>query len=384
MLLPTLTSLTVLLKAFLLSALLTSFLVPQIIKLALKLHLTDKPGYRKIHKYETPTLGGIGIFAAFSMSYLTTINSYDPDTRFFFAALLMLFFIGITDDLINIRPVKKLLLEILAAMIIIVLADIRFTTFHGFLGLHIIPLWLSVSVTLFIMIVIINALNLIDGVDGLAASISILAAIVLGFWFWNRGSTGNAIITASLAGTQAVFLVFNMSKGKYKIFMGDSGSLVIGLILSILIIRFNELNAAPETVRPLHSAPAVSIAILIVPLFDTLRVFIIRILYHQSPFKADDRHIHHLMLRAGYSPRESTLYISIAHILIIAVAFLLDNIGIFMLSIVLLLICMGLTGLVHLKVRNNNRRQRLPEDKIEIGKVTNLKHIAHHNEKKSI
>jgi len=384
MLLPTLTSLTVLLKAFLLSALLTSFLVPQIIKLALKLHLTDKPGYRKIHKYETPTLGGIGIFAAFSMSYLTTINSYDPDTRFFFAALLMLFFIGITDDLINIRPVKKLLLEILAAMIIIVLADIRFTTFHGFLGLHIIPLWLSVSVTLFIMIVIINALNLIDGVDGLAASISILAAIVLGFWFWNRGSTGNAIITASLAGTQAVFLVFNMSKGKYKIFMGDSGSLVIGLILSILIIRFNELNAAPETVRPLHSAPAVSIAILIVPLFDTLRVFIIRILYHQSPFTADNRHIHHLMLRAGYSPRESTLYISIAHILIIAVAFLLDNIGIFMLSIVLLLICMGLTGLVHLKVRNNNRRQRLPEDKIEIGKVTNLKHIAHHNEKKSI
>jgi len=384
MLLPTLTSLTVLLKAFLLSALLTSFLVPQIIKLALKLHLTDKPGYRKIHKYETPTLGGIGIFAAFSMSYLTTINSYDPDTRFFFAALLMLFFIGITDDLINIRPVKKLLLEILAAMIIIVLADIRFTTFHGFLGLHIIPLWLSVSVTLFIMIVIINALNLIDGVDGLAASISILAAIVLGFWFWNRGSTGNAIITASLAGTQAVFLVFNMSKGKYKIFMGDSGSLVIGLILSILIIRFNELNAAPETVRPLHSAPAVSIAILIVPLFDTLRVFIIRILLHHSPFTADNRHIHHLMLRAGYSPRESTLYISIAHILIIAVAFLLDNIGIFMLSIVLLLICMGLTGLVHLKVRNNNRRQRLPEDKIEIGKVTNLKHIAHHNEKKSI
>jgi len=384
MLLPTLTGLIVLLTAFLLSALLTSFLVPQIIKVASKFHLTDKPGYRKIHKYETPTLGGIGIFAAFSISYLTTINSYDPDTRFFFAVLLMLFFIGITDDIINIRPVKKLLLEILAAMILIVLAGIRFTTFHGFLGLHIIPLWLSVSVTLFIMIVIINALNLIDGVDGLAASIGILASVVLGFWFWSRGSTGNAIITASLAGTLAVFLVFNMSKGKYKIFMGDSGSLVIGLILSILIIRFNELNAAPETVRPLHSAPAVSIAILIVPLFDTLRVFIIRILYHQSPFKADNRHIHHLMLRAGYSPRESTLYISIAHILIIAVAFLLDNIGIFMLSIVLLLICMGLTGLVHLKVRNNTRRRRLPEDKIEIGKVTNQMHIVHHNEKKSI
>jgi len=384
MLLPTLTGLIVLLTAFLLSALLTSFLVPQIIKVASKFHLTDKPGYRKIHKYETPTLGGIGIFAAFSISYLTTINSYDPDTRFFFAVLLMLFFIGITDDIINIRPVKKLLLEILAAMILIVLAGIRFTTFHGFLGLHIIPLWLSVSVTLFIMIVIINALNLIDGVDGLAASIGILASVVLGFWFWSRGSTGNAIITASLAGTLAVFLVFNMSKGKYKIFMGDSGSLVIGLILSILIIRFNELNAAPETVRPLHSAPAVSIAILIVPLFDTLRVFIIRILYHQSPFTADNRHIHHLMLRAGYSPRESTLYISIAHILIIAVAFLLDNIGIFMLSIVLLLICMGLTGLVHLKVRNNTRRRRLPEDKIEIGKVTNQMHIVHHNEKKSI
>ena len=151
--------------------------------------------------------------------------------------------------------------------------------------------------------------------------------------------------------------------------MGDTGSLLIGFILAVLIIRFNEINAGSTSFIALKSAPAISIAILIVPLFDTLRVFTLRAVDGQSPFIADNRHIHHLMLRAGFSHRMSTLYISIAHLLIIGLAFWLDNIGILRLTLVLVSVCTFLTVLIKVKIQikiGRKAAERMGVNKVKI------------------
>jgi UDP-N-acetylmuramyl pentapeptide phosphotransferase/UDP-N-acetylglucosamine-1-phosphate transferase len=200
------------------------------------------------------------------------------------------------------------------------------------------------------MILIINAVNLSDGIDGLAASLGIVASLTFGVWFYLAGKTEYAIMAATLTGTLVAFLRFNLSSGKTKIFMGDTGSLIVGFLIAAMTIRFNEINAATTAWFRLVSAPAISIAIVIVPLYDTLRVFTIRIINGHHPFTADNRHIHHLMLRAGYSHKRSTLTIAIVHILIIALAFSFDHMGILRLALILLITCILLTGVIYLLV----------------------------------
>ena len=324
--------------------------MPRIIKIASKRHLTDKPGTHKIHIGEIPTLGGIGIFGGFAFGFLLSINGYMEGASYFTAALIILFFIGMKDDLINIKPYKKIVAQVFSAIIIASFTNLRFTTFHGFLGINEIPVWISYFTTIFLVVIIINSLNLIDGIDGLAASIGIITSTTLGIWSFLAGDTGYAIMAASLTGTLIVFLVFNLSKEKYKIFMGDTGSMVIGFIIAVMTIHFNEMNAGQTTYHHLISAPAVSIAVLIIPLFDTLRVIVIRLVRGHSPLLADNRHIHHLLLRVGCTHRRATLYISLANIFIIALAFLLDHIGILWLSIVLLAVSITLTAIVYVIV----------------------------------
>lgn len=329
--------------------------IPVVLRVSRLCNLTDRPGPRKVHKLAVPRLGGAGIFIAFSISYVLMINGFDPQAAYLFAALLILFFTGITDDLIHLPARTKLGVQIIAALVVIILAGIRFTSLHGFVGIYSISPWLSVPLTLFVMIVIINALNLIDGIDGLAASLSLTSLAALGGWFWSRGMTGNAVMATAMAGALIVFLYFNMSKGRNKIFMGDSGSLVLGFVLSVLVIRFNEFNVQAVSGDTLRSALAVSIAILIVPLFDTLRVVILRTVRGQNPFRADKRHIHHLMLRAGYSHRQVSLILSLFQAAVITFAFVFDNLGIITLSVIMLAVCYGLTLVLTVRVRKRIR-----------------------------
>jgi UDP-GlcNAc:undecaprenyl-phosphate GlcNAc-1-phosphate transferase len=355
--------------AFTSAMLISWFSIPLVVKVATLRNLTDPPGQRKIHKNNIPTLGGIGIFAGFAFGFLMLINGFMEGVTYFTVATLLLFFVGMKDDLVTIDPRKRLVAEIFAALILIYFTDIRLTNFHGFLGINDIPAWLTYFTTIFILIVIINSMNLIDGIDGLAASTGIIASISFGIWFWLSGNTGYVIMAAALTGTLSSFLRYNLSKGKNKIFMGDTGSLLVGFILAAMTIRFNEINSGASTFHNLSSAPAVSIAILIVPLFDTLRVFIIRILHGQHPFTADNRHIHHLMLRAGYSHKQSTFFISLSHIFLIVIAFWLDRIGIIWLSLVLFTVCLTLTGLIYVLVYLNLNSKNLPVKEVDAGMI---------------
>ena len=327
------------LLAFVSSSAITWYYIPKVIKVVYKKHLSDKPGNHKIHKRETPTLGGIGIFAGFIFGFLLGVNGYMHSVSYFTAAAMLLFFIGLKDDLINMNAWKKFLAEILTALIVALFTDLHFSSFHGFLGVGTVPSFVSYLTTVFIIVLIINALNLIDGIDGLAASVGIIASLFFGIWFFLSGDYGYTVMAAALLGSLVVFLFYNMSGGRMKIFMGDTGSIVIGFTLAVMAIRFNELDAAGRSFINLGSTPSVSIAVLIVPLYDTLRVIILRFRNHQSVFAADNRHIHHMFLRLGCSHRETTLYISLFNIMMIILALLLDGLGILWLGLVLLSVC---------------------------------------------
>jgi UDP-GlcNAc:undecaprenyl-phosphate/decaprenyl-phosphate GlcNAc-1-phosphate transferase len=327
------------LLAFISSLVITWYYIPKIIRVVNKKHLEDKPGKHKIHKLEIPTLGGIGIFAGFIFGFLIGVNGYIHTVSYFTAAAMVLFFVGLKDDLISMNAWKKLGAETVTALIVALFTDLHLTSFHGFLGIGIVPPWASYLTTVFIYVLIINALNLIDGIDGLAASVGIIASLFFGTWFLLSGDFGYTVMAAALIGSLIVFLFYNLSNGSSKIFMGDTGSIVIGFILAVMAIRFNELDAAGKSFRNLDSTPSVSIAVLIVPLFDTLRVIILRFLNHQNLFSPDNRHIHHMFLRLGFQHRQITLYIVLFNILLIALALLLDGIGILWLGLVLLILC---------------------------------------------
>jgi len=352
------------------SAMLIAWLaIPTVVKIASARNLNDPPGFRKVHSRTIPILGGVAIFAGFSFGFLFTINDNMHGMNFLTIAAILLFFTGMKDDLISIDPKKRLAVEIFAAVLLVMFTDIRITSFHGFLGIHDIPMWLTGLTTIFLMIVIINAFNLIDGIDGLAATTGIIASVTFGIWFWKSADFEYTLMAASLTGALVSFLRFNISNGKNKIFMGDSGSLLTGYILAVMAIRFNEINAGSAPLYNLHSSPAVAIAILIVPLFDTLRVFTIRVIHGHHPFTADNRHIHHLLLRAGFSHKRSTLYIALAHILIIILAFRLDHTAILILTFILLALCLFLTGIIYFLIYKNNNLKKVPVKEEDAGMI---------------
>lgn len=375
-----------LLLAFAGAVIIVLYSIPVLVKVASIRHLTDRPGPRKIHQKDISTVGGIAIYGGFAIGFLLAINGNMQGVTYFSVSTLILFFVGMKDDLITLDPRKRLIIEIIAILIIIYFTDIRLTSFHGFMGISVLPTWLTYVTTIFIMVVIINSMNLIDGIDGLAASTGIITSVAYGIWFWLSDDIGYAIMAAALAGALTAFLRYNLSEGKNKVFMGDTGSLVIGFILAVMTIRFNEVNSGTNTVHNLESAPAISIAILIVPLFDTLRVFTIRILHGHHPFTADNRHIHHIMLRAGYSQRRTAFFICLAHILIIIMALLLDQIGILWLSLVLLLVCISLTGIVYVLIYKNHTQGNIILNKEEsdtIHKMTFLHRVIRKKGSKS-
>ena len=314
--------------AFLIGFVIVFIVVPPILRVAYAKQLFEPFEERKIHTKIVPPLGGVAIFIGFILSTILASSGLSFDSlKYIIAAVILMFFIGLKDDLVSISARKKLVIQIFAVLILITMGDIRFTDLHGILGTHNIGYITSVTVSLFSMVVIINAFNLIDGIDGLAAGLSMLAATVFGVWFFITGHFEFAIMSFALVGSLACYFLYNVFGNKNKLFMGDTGSLIIGLILSILVIKFNEFNIIKTTPFAIGGAPAVSFAIIIVPLIDTLRVMTIRIRQRQSPFTADNNHIHHRLLSLYHSHLKVTIIIVSANIIIIALALLLNNIS---------------------------------------------------------
>jgi UDP-N-acetylmuramyl pentapeptide phosphotransferase/UDP-N-acetylglucosamine-1-phosphate transferase len=267
--------------------------------------------------------------------------------QYIVAAIIILFFIGVKDDILIISASKKFIGQLLAATIVIKFADINITDMYGFLGIHELSPTISFLLSLFTIVVITNSFNLIDGVDGLAGSLSLLSSLIFGLYFWQTGQNLFAIMAFSLTGSLIAFLIFNFSPA--RIFMGDTGSLLIGLLNAIFVIKFISIAADPQSALPLDSAPAIGFAILIVPLFDTLRVFTLRILKRRSPFSPDKNHIHHFLLDIGFSHRSIVFLCVGANIFFIGIAYLLRPEGTTFVILALSLVSTLIVTLVYYK-----------------------------------
>jgi UDP-N-acetylmuramyl pentapeptide phosphotransferase/UDP-N-acetylglucosamine-1-phosphate transferase len=321
----------------------TSFFVvlystPALIKVAILKRLFDEPGGRKIHKRIVPTIGGVIIFAATLFSFalwykidigalrgsveqLLPANQYITEFKLIIATSLVLFFVGIKDDIIGTAPIKKLVAHVLVGLILVLIGNVRITGLHGIFGVYELPYWASVFLSLFTYIVVVNAYNLIDGVDGLAGGVGFITAASFAFWFIMANDYVYASLSVALAGSLLGFLVFNFSPA--KIFMGDSGSLTIGLIICVLSIKVVEypVDKLTEPIVKI-SKPVYVIASLIYPLADTLRVFVIRATKGISPFSADRNHLHHRLMDCGLGHVGTVTWIYVFSIMTIGVSFL--------------------------------------------------------------
>lgn len=309
-----------------LAFLITFFAIPIIIQVAKDKKLFDEPDERKVHKAVIPTLGGIGIFAGFIIATLMGVPAgIASELQYFAAAATVIFFLGLKDDILILSASKKFIGQLIAAGIIIKFGGVQLHNMHGFLGIYEIPRIASIVLTIFTIIVITNSFNLIDGVDGLAGSLGVLTTLVFGTYFFIAGQLAYAVMAFALAGSIIAFLIYNFSPA--KIFMGDTGSLLLGLINSILVIKFINIAGNPVAAFGLEASPAIGFAILMIPLFDTLRVFALRILDRRSPFSPDRTHVHHFLLDLGLNHRMVTFTCVAANIVFIALAYFLRHLG---------------------------------------------------------
>lgn len=316
--------------------------IPSIVKVANTKKLFDEPGERTVHNYAVPTLGGIAVFAGLMIALLLfSTFAVIPALPYILAGTVVIFFIGIKDDILVIAPFTKLLGQIFASLILIFFSDLRLGNLHGFFGIFEIPEYLAIGLTMFVIIVIINGFNLIDGIDGLSASISSVVSISLGLWFYITENYQYALIAFVLTGSLLAFLRYNLFSNEKKIFLGDTGSLLNGWIISILVIKFNQLNIRHDFEFAVWGSPAVSFGILIVPLFDTVRVMFIRFLKRKSIFKPDKQHIHHLLLNLGLSHKQAVLLLVSINLMFVLFSFYFHNtFGIRTLLLLILLLAM--------------------------------------------
>ncbi|CDF80618.1 UDP-N-acetylglucosaminyl 1-phosphate transferase [Formosa agariphila KMM 3901] len=331
---------TMLLLLPFLLALITAFIAfPTIIFIAHAKQLVDVPDKRSVHSKTVPTLGGIGIF--FAVAIVLTLCGAFLDAKLLMpvvGALIILFFLGVKDDILILSPKKKMLGQIIAALMVILITDLRITTFSGILGIESIPYFLSIGFTLFVFILIINAYNLIDGLDGLAGSVGLLVSLFYGFLFFNMNEMTLTVVSLALVGALIPFLYFNFSKVR-KIFMGDTGSMVVGFLLAFQSIAFININQLNPLAQFHLNAPIIVLAILFFPLLDTLRIFYVRVvILKKHPFSPDKNHIHHHMLQLGLKHWQVTLVISIASTSVLICTLLAQNLSV---NIQLLLVVMA-------------------------------------------
>ena len=284
--------------------------IPPVIVLVNKYRLHDIPDIRKEHSTPTPTLGGIAIVAGTVISLAFWFPfSITPEILTCVLAIIILFAMGITDDLNNLSAKYKLIVEIALATLV-ALSGIRINTFGGLFGITDLPASAQYTLTILAIVGITNAFNLIDGIDGLAGGLSFMSLVTLGIFLSISGDKSFALFAFALAGSVLAFLYFNMNPA--KIFMGDTGSLVLGFVIAILCTRIIQINSI--TAQPLlKTAPLFALGMVVIPVFDTIRVFSLRIWKGRSPFDPDKTHIHHLLTNAGFSHGVTSRIICLIH-----------------------------------------------------------------------
>jgi len=351
------------------SLLITYYTIPVIIRVARMKQLFDEPEDRSSHTTRVPTLGGVAIFA----SFIITISLYAQENFVDFdllnASMVILFFIGIKDDILMISPIKKLTAQVLSALMISIGSNVRIPQMFDILGFSEIPYWFSIAITVFVFIIIINSFNLIDGVDGLSASVAIFASATFGLWFYLNGYTAMTLVSAALIGSLIAFLRYNYSKSN-KIFMGDTGSMLVGFIVALQAVEFISFNDGVliNGTKGWITAPVLAISVLILPLIDTLRVFLIRIVNKKSPFSADRNHLHHRLEDLGLSHVKITLVMITANFIFVLLAYHMKDTGTDKFLLMMVSIALFASSIPYF-IKTKEERLKLEELEIPVFKI---------------
>ncbi|MGJ8548638.1 MraY family glycosyltransferase [Winogradskyella wichelsiae] len=311
---------------------------PAIINVAKSKNLMDSSGGRSSHSGSVPNLGGIGMFL--SIVVTITIIGAVLDTKILLLILggiTLLFFLGLKDDILILSPRKKFIGQLLAALLLIIFTDTRIIGLSGIFGVTIMPYWLSVLFTLFVYILVINAFNLIDGIDGLAGTLALLAIVSFSYVFYKYNDISMFVLAGAVVGALIPFLYLNFSK-RNKMFMGDTGSMILGFIIAVFAVRFiNNSELTPNAIYH-NSSPVLVLSFLFFPLLDTLRIFFIRLVIHKkSPFTADRNHLHHRFLSLGFSHRQTTTIVVLINGVLVFIAFFIAALGINLQLVILLI-----------------------------------------------
>lgn len=299
--------------SFLVAILSVHWIHPRLVRIALDKNIVDNPNARKLQRRPTPVLGGIAVFFGSVIGLGCASITCDCSELFIVVvAMMIMLYTGTMDDILDLSPVLRFLIEIGTVLLLIFVGGYTLNDFHGLWGLNQIPQGVAIPLTVFAAVGIINAINLIDGVDGLLSGYCILTSLLFGVMFWYVGDRTMGMLAVVAAGSLIPFFFHNVFGKNSKMFIGDGGTLVMGIVMSVFVIRILRHGSMSEVYDAANiGLVPFTLAVLSVPVFDTLRVMTTRILKRKSPFHPDKTHLHHMFIRLGCSHAATTLAILI-------------------------------------------------------------------------
>ena len=307
--------------AFLLSMVTLMLVHPLLVRFALDKDIVDKPNARRLNRIPIPVLGGVGIF----ISSFVACSVYGILTGVFpsiatLVSLLVILCMGVLDDIRDLKPKTKFITQIAVVLFLVLYEGLQIDNLHGVFGIYEIPAYVSLPLTVLSCVGLVNAMNLIDGIDGLSSGFCIAAGTIFCLFAAVQGNEINACMAVSVIGALVPFFFFNVFGKKNKMFIGDSGSHFLGMLFAVMIVNAIH-NYTPGDTSINSGIMAFSLAVMAHPVMDTLRVMTMRMAKGISPFKADKSHLHHVIVAAGLSHLKTTLLITSLNLMVVAAWF---------------------------------------------------------------
>lgn len=353
--------------AFLISLLSVCWIHPRLVRIALDKNIVDNPNARKLQRKPVPVLGGIAVFFG-SVIGLGCASLVCNCSELFIVvvAMMIMLYTGTLDDILDLSPGLRFLVEIFTVLLLVYVGGYSLNDFHGLWGIHQIPQYLAVPLTVVAAVGIINGINLIDGVDGLSSGYCILTSLFFGGMFWGVGDQVMTMLAVVAAGSLIPFFFHNLFGKSSKMFIGDGGTLVMGIVISVFVMRTLTHGTFCEIYDPKNvGLIPFMLAVLAVPVFDTLRVMTTRILKRKSPFHPDKTHLHHMFIRLGCSHAATTLAILLLNLFVVLCGWLSYLAGcsvdmqLYVVVLAALLITVGLYNFMEWHIRHKTKFIRL-------------------------
>lgn len=353
--------------SFLVAILSAHWIHPRLVRIALDKNIVDNPNARKLQRRPTPVLGGIAVFFGSVIGLGCASITCDCSELFIVVvAMMIMLYTGTMDDILDLSPALRFLIEIGTVLLLIFVGGYTLNDFHGLWGLNQIPQGVAIPLTVFTAVGIINAINLIDGVDGLSSGYCILTSLLFGVMFWYVGDRTMCMLAVVAAGSLIPFFFHNVFGKSSKMFIGDGGTLVMGIVMSVFVIRILRHGSMSEVYDAVNiGLVPFTLAVLSVPVFDTLRVMTTRILKRKSPFHPDKTHLHHMFIRLGCSHAATTLAILILNFFVVLCWWISYMIGcsidvqLYIVLVLSILITSGLYNFMEWHIRHKTQFVRL-------------------------